>query len=74
MPRRPSRPRRRGGRALLVRLGLVWLSLAAVAALAGVYSERVLHSTFAVDAAIAGGLCSAVVAAIALISAAGRKP
>jgi hypothetical protein len=41
---------------------------------AGLYSERVLHSTFAVDAAIAGGVCSAVVAAIAFLSAAERKP
>jgi uncharacterized membrane protein len=74
MRRRPARPRRRGGRALLVRLGTVWLALAAVAAVAGFYSERVLHSPFAVDAAIAGGVCSAVVAAIAFLSAAERKP
>jgi hypothetical protein len=45
-----------------------------VAAVAGAYSERVLHSTFAVDAAITGGVCSAVVAAIAFLTAAGRKP
>lgn len=65
--------RRRGNRALLVRLGLIWLALAAVAAVAGIYSERVLYSTFAVDAAIAGGVCSATIAAIAFISAAGRR-
>jgi hypothetical protein len=71
---RPRRPRRNGRRALLVRLGLVWLALATVATLAGAYSEQVLHSTFALDAAIVGGVCSAVVAVIAFISAAGRKP
>jgi hypothetical protein len=59
---------------LLVRLGLVWLALVVVATLAGVYSQRVLHSTFAVDAAIVGGVCSAVVAGIAFLTAAGRKP
>jgi hypothetical protein len=57
-----------------VRLGLVWLALTAVAALAGAYSQRVLHSTFGVDAAIVGGVCSAVVAAIAFLTAAGRRP
>jgi len=71
---RPRRPRRGGRRALLVRLGLVWLALLAVATVAGAYSERVLHSTFAVDAAIAGGVCSAVVALVAFLSAAERKP
>jgi hypothetical protein len=48
--------------------------LLAVATVAGAYSERVLHSTFAVDAAIAGGVCSAVVALVAFLSAAERKP
>jgi hypothetical protein len=70
---RPRRPRRGGRRALLVRLGLFWLALVAVATLAGADSQRVLHSTFAVDAAIVGGVCSAVVAAIAFLAAAGRK-
>jgi hypothetical protein len=56
-----------------VRLGIIWLALVAVATLAGVYSQRVLHSTFAVDAAIAGGFCSAVVAAVAFLTAAGRR-
>lgn len=68
------RPRRNRNRALLVRLGLVWLAAATVAALAGAYSERVLHSTLALDAAIVGGVCSAAVAAIAFLAAAGRKP
>ena len=43
-----------------------------VATLAGAYSYRVLHSSFAVDAAIVGGICSAVVATIAFLTAAGR--
>jgi hypothetical protein len=73
-PRRAARPRRRGGRLLLVWLGIVWLALAVVATLGGVYSERVLHSPFAVDAAITGALCSAAVATFAFTSAAGRKP
>ncbi len=58
---------------LLVRLGLFWLVLVVVATLAGAYSQRVIHSTFAVDAAILGGVCSAAVAAIAFIAAAGRR-
>jgi hypothetical protein len=47
--------------------------VAAVASVAGAYSERVLHSTLALDAAIIGGVCSAAVAAIAFLAAAGRK-
>jgi hypothetical protein len=45
-----------------------------VAALAGIYSDRVIHSHFGVNAAIVGGVCSAVVAAIAFLTAAGRRP
>jgi hypothetical protein len=52
---------------------LVWLALTDIASLAGAYSQRVLHSTFAVDAAIVGGVCSGVVAAIAFLAAAGRE-
>jgi hypothetical protein len=52
---------------------LFWLTLTAIAALAGAYSARVLHSTAALDSAIVGGVCSAVVAAIAFASAASRR-
>jgi hypothetical protein len=52
---------------------LFWLALLAVATVAGAYSQRVLHSIFAVDAAVVGGVCSAVVAAIAFLTAAGEK-
>ena len=45
----------------------------AVATVAGAYSARVLHSTIALDSAIVGGVCSAVVAAIAFAAAAGRR-
>jgi hypothetical protein len=52
---------------------LFWLALVAVATVAGAYSQNVLHSNLAVDAAIVGGVCSAFVAAIAFITAAGRR-
>ncbi|MDQ6918196.1 MAG: hypothetical protein M3Z98_02435 [Candidatus Dormibacteraeota bacterium] len=52
--------------------GTVWLAVATVAVVAGAYAQLVLHSNLAVDAAIIGGVCCGLVAAIAFIGAARR--